>query len=189
MPVASRFRIPTTFPLCLAATLALAACTPEPKVLLAARADAIELVRLTGMDAGMVLAIARHFPSPSKGPVSEAVYACLVKADRSVVTNALALSLQQDMTPDDTAKALAFYRTAPAKKFVEMDNLNNANAYVSGAARAVPVLSEEETATVTAFVNSPLQDKLLAAGQKLGNNQDFDKLSYAVVQRCEKAAQ
>ena len=69
-----------------------------------------------------------------------------------------------------------------------MDNLNNANAYVSGAARAVPVLSDEETATVTAFVNSPLQDKLLAAGQKLGNNKQFDKLSYTIVQQCEASA-
>jgi hypothetical protein len=135
-----------------------------------------------------VLAIARHFPSRSKGPVSEAVYACLGKADRSTVTNALALSLQQDITPDDTARALAFYRTAPARKFVEVDNLNNANAYVSGAARALPVLSDEETATVTAFVNSPLQDKLLAAGQKLGNNKEFDKLSYTIVQQCEASA-
>lgn len=174
--------------------IALAACEPgKPKPPQPPKApaskDAVAIITGQRLDKITVIATARYLPRPSKrspGEVSQAMFACLEKADTEALLQSMAHGLDRSATKQEIANALAFLRSPHGQKFAELEWATAINALVADSALGATEMSPEELAIVDAHTLTPQHTKFVAAAQKALDTKDHDGMVLAVIEKCEK---
>lgn len=177
--------------LCLLLALA-AGCDPTPAKWAKAppaSPDAVALVQGQRLDKVFILAIARNATLSTLTPplVSQALFACLERADRQDMTQSLARVLDARMGKEDIAGALAFQRTPHGQKFAELEWTIAVNGLVSGSALVAPEFTDEEGVAIDVYTASAQQTRFAAAGQAAAEATEHDSPAKAIIRQCEKA--